>query len=56
VCGDPIEVGVVVQYPEFVGGGDRCDEVVLVWEAVKAGCVSRELGLRFKRGANHGLR
>ena len=56
MLGDTIEVGVVVQYAEFVGGGDRCDEVVLVWEAVKAGRVSRELGLGFKRGANHCLR
>jgi hypothetical protein len=54
MLGDTIEVGVVVQYAESVGGGDRRDEVVLVSEAVKAGRVSRELGLGFKRGANDG--
>ncbi len=44
MLGDTIEVGVVMQHAELVGGGDRCDEVMLVWEAVKAGRVSRQLG------------
>src|SRR3974390_1289944 len=46
---ETIEVGVVVQNSEPVSGGDRCDQVILVGQAMKAGCTVGELGLCAER-------
>lgn len=46
---EAIEVGVVVQNSEPVSGRDRCDQVILVGQAMKAGCMVGELGLSAER-------
>jgi len=49
MLGETIEVGVVVQNSVPVSGGDRCDRVILVGQAMKTGCLAGELGLCAER-------